>query len=228
MTATFFSTKQLNDEAQVVRAGRAAADKVKGMVVAVDQTGPSRTVEWASRWAAETQQRLTVLPRERWAESAGAQVSSIIADAGVAAELFAGPRDPTPRGPVLILPEGAFSAPVDAPIVVAADGLAGCALPLGVAFASAQRLAVPVRVIPLAQNDQAGVDRVLAAVEMFAECYPDVPATVGPAAELAAIVKDERAQLVVTGVMVHGRRSRPRRSPVADARTPVVLVNLTA
>lgn len=228
MKARSSPTRQLDDQAQVVRAGQAAADAVRGVVVVVDQTGSPQTVDWATHWAAETHQRLTVLPRGRWAESTGSQVSSIIADAGVAAVLFAGPRNPTPRGPVMILPEGAFCPPEDGPVVVAADGLAGCALPLGVAFASAQRLGVPVRVTPLARNDQAGVDRVHEAVEMFAECYPDVPATVGPAAELAAIVKDERAQLVVTGVMVYGRRSRPRRSLVADATMPVVLVNLAA
>ncbi|MDI9628297.1 MAG: hypothetical protein QM286_07105 [Acidobacteriota bacterium] len=229
MTATSFSTKQLNDETQVVRAGRAAADKVKGMVVAVDQTGSSRTVEWASRWAVETQQQLTVLPRERWAESAGAQVGSVIVDAGVAAELFApGPRTVTPRGPVLILPEEAFSAPVDAPIVVAVDGRAGCALPLGTAFASAQRLGVPVQVVPLAESDPADVARIHEAVEMFARCYPDVPVSVDPASELSAIFENEQAQLVVTGVMVPGPSSRPRRSPVADATMPVVLVNLAA
>lgn len=158
--------------------------------------------------------------------SAGTQISSVIVDAGVAAELVAsGPRAVTPRGPVLILPEGEFSAPVDAPIAVAVDGRAGCTLPLGLAFASAQRLGVSVQVLPLAKGDPAGVARIHEAVEMFAGCYPDVPVSVDPASELSAIFGNERAQLVVTGVMVPGPSSRPL---VAHARMPVVLVNLAA
>ena len=80
-------------------------------------------------------------------------------------------------------------------------------------------------VLPLAKGDPAGVARIHEAVEMFAGCYPDVPVSVDPASELSAIFGNERAQLVVTGVMVPGPSSRPL---VAHARMPVVLVNLAA
>lgn len=210
-------------------------DEALGVVVVVGRSGSPAAVAWSGDWAAGIGQPLTVVPAGRWdagrlAGWAGPRASSIVMDAVVAARVSAaGFGVAYPTCPVLVLPPRLARPASDAPVVLVVRACEGCAVPMGFAFAHAQRVGAPLHVTAsLGGSDAAGAARLHALAEMFACCYPDLDVTLDagrgePLASLAA-----RARMVVAGV-VRPERVRPRRPEVlALARGPVALVPMAA
>ena len=202
---------------------------VKGVVVVVGEDGSPGAVQWATGWAAHSGRALTVLREGCWVQIVAPHVSTIVLDALVAAhEAVAVPRAPAPRCPVLVLPGETSHPPEGAPVVVAVGGCPGCAVPLGFAFAHAQRLALPLHVVPLAGGGADDEARVHSSVAMLAACYPELAVTVAPRCGLRSVLLTEQARLVVTAVGVPGAGVQPHPDLVARARVPVALVSVAA
>lgn len=183
-------------------------------------------------------------PLLAWASWAA---TSLVVDAEVAALVARTSVDAYPACPVLVLPvttapsgasrpdAAATTRPATrppasdaAPVLLAVGGCQGCALPMGFAFAHADRIGAPLTVAALAEADDpdGSVARVRAMAAMFAGCYPGLAVTVTEPDSLAAAASG--AQLVVTGV----GHTPPTRGSQDDLRVlagrPVALVPMAA
>jgi len=118
----------------------------------------------------------------------------------------------------------------DAPVLLAVGDCDGCVVPMAFAFAHADRVGAPMRVVLVWGDAMArgAMAEVRSRVEMFALCYPGVAVTVEGADGVPLGDLASGARLVVTGVG-RGRPVRPWRAGLWDlARGPVALVPTAA